>query len=119
MGKRLIKLIISTFALNCLLCASGSYGVLLFPQDARSLSLKNTTSAADGPFLQNNPASLSMLPRGMTYSYFYLPASIHFGGVQHISKSNMGIMAYKFSNLLKYKIPENDMLVITKNPISN
>ena len=95
MVRRLIKLIISTFALNCLLCASGSYGVLLFPQDARSLSLNNTTSANDNLLMQNNPATLSIRSRGMTYSYFFLPSSIHFGGIQYIRKSYTGIMASK------------------------
>ena len=80
MGRQLNKLIISITALNCLLFASGSYGVLLLPLDARSLSLNNTISANDGPFLQNNPASLSMYSLGMTYSYFHLPASIHLLG---------------------------------------
>ena len=99
MGRRFTKLIISITALNCFQFAFGSYGVLLFPQDARSLSLNNTISANDGPFLQNNPATLSMRSRGMTYSYFYLPANIHFGGVQRINKSNTGIVASKLSFL--------------------
>ena len=99
MGRRLTKLIISITVFNCFLLASESYGVLLFPQDARSLSLNNSISANDGPYLQNNPAALSMRSRGITYSYFYLPASIHFGGVQQIRKSNAGIVASKLSFL--------------------
>ena len=99
MDRRKTKLIISTVTLSCFLSASGSYGVLLFPQDTQSLSLNNTTSATDGPFLQNNPAALSMRSRGMTYSYFYLPANIHFGGVKRINKSNTGIVASKLSFL--------------------
>ena len=67
----------------CFLFAEGSYDILNLPQNARSLALNNTTSANDGSFLQNNPAVLSLRSRGTTYSYFYLPANIHFGGVQH------------------------------------
>ena len=75
-ARRLTKLIISIIVLYCFLFASGSYEALLFPHDARSLSLNNTTSADDAPFLQNNPATLSMRSYGMTYSYFFLPASL-------------------------------------------
>ena len=80
-GQRITKLISIIIFFSGLLFAAGSYEILLFPQDARSLSLNTTTSAHDGPFLQNNPAALSMRSRGMTYSYFYLPASIHFGSM--------------------------------------
>ena len=100
MDRRYTKLIISIAAMNCFLFASGSYGILLFPQDARSLSLNNTTSATDSPLLQNNPATLSMRSHGMTYSYFYLPANIHFGGIQKLEKSKLGVIALKFSFLM-------------------
>ena len=99
MVRRFTKLIFSIITLNCLLFASGSYNILLFPQNARSLSLNNTTSAYDGSFLQNNPSILSMSAQGLTYSYFYFPASIHYGVVQHVIKSNAGIMASKLSFL--------------------
>ena len=92
----------------CLLFAEGSYDILNLPQNARSLALNNTTSANDGSFLQNNPAVLSLRSRGTTYSYFYLPASIHFGGVQHIGKLKTGIMASKLSFLSYGKIVDSE-----------
>ena len=108
MDRRLTKLIINIIALNCFMYGSGSYEVLLFPQDARTLSLNNTTSAYDDPFMHNNPAAISMRSRGTTYSYFYLPASIHFGGVQHISKLKAGIMVSKLSLLSYGKIVDSE-----------
>ena len=108
MDRRLTKLIINIIALNSILFGSGSYEVLLFPKDTRTLSLNNTTSANDGSFLQNNPAALSLRSHGITYSYFYLPASIHFGGVQHIGKLKAGIMASKLSFLSYGKIVDSE-----------
>ena len=107
MDKRITKLIIVMTAL-CFLFAEGSYDILNLPQNARSLALNNTTSANDGSFLQNNPAVLSLRSRGTTYSYFYLPASIHFGGVQHIGKLKAGIMASKLSFLSYGKIVDSE-----------
>ena len=92
----------------CFLFAEGSYDILNLPQNARSLALNNTTSANDGSFLQNNPAVLSLRSRGTTYSYFYLPASIHFGGVQHIGKLKAGIMASKLSFLSYGEIVDSE-----------
>ena len=107
MDKRITKLIIVMIAL-CFLFAEGSYDILNLPQNARSLALNNTTSANDGSFLQNNPAVLSLRSRGTTYSYFYLPASIHFGGVQHIGKLKAGIMSSKLSFLSYGKIVDSE-----------
>ena len=99
MSRRFTKLIISIILLNCWVFSSGSYEFLLFPKDARSLSLNNTTSAYDGSYLQNNPAVLSMLSRGVAYTYFIFPASIHCGTVQRVNKSKAGIIASKLSFL--------------------
>ncbi|HIM53769.1 MAG TPA: hypothetical protein EYI88_04205 [Candidatus Marinimicrobia bacterium] len=64
---------------------------------ARSLALHNSASAYDGLLLSNNPASLSKRAKGNTYSYFYLPANIHFTGFQNVNHSNSGVRAYKIS----------------------
>ena len=76
---------------------AGSYEILQFPMDARSLALHNSASAYDGLLLSNNPASLSKRAKGNTYSYFYLPANIHFTGFQNVNHSNSGVRAYKIS----------------------
>ena len=75
----------------------GSYEILQFPMDARSLALHNSASAYDGLLLSNNPASLSKRAKGNTYSYFYLPANIHFTGFQNVNHSSSGVRAYKIS----------------------
>ena len=112
MDKRITKLIIVMTAL-CFLFAEGSYDILNLPQNARSLALNNTTSANDGSFLQNNPAVLSLRSHGTTYSYFYLPANIHFGGTQYIRKLKAGIMATKLSFLNYGKIVDSKTEEIT------
>jgi len=76
---------------------AGSYEILQFPMDARSLALHNSASADDGLLLSNNPASLSKRAKGNTYSYFYLPANIHFTGFQNVNHSSSGVRAYKIS----------------------
>ena len=76
---------------------AGSYEFLQFPMDARSLALHNSASANDGLLLSDNPASLSKLAKGNTYSYFYLPANIHFTGFQNVNHSSSGVRAYKIS----------------------
>lgn len=86
---------------NCFLFAVGSYDILNFPQDARSLALNNTTSAYNGSFLQNNPAAISMHSVGISYSYSYLPSNIHLGSIQQINKKGKRIRATKIS-LLNY-----------------
>ena len=99
MDRQLIKLIIiATFSL---LFASGSYEILNFPKDARSLSLNNTTSAYDSPFMQNNPAAISIRSSGASYSYLYFPEDIHLGEIHYIIKKTRGIRAAKIS-LLNY-----------------
>ena len=97
----------------CFLFAEGSYDILNLPQNARSLALNNTTSANDGSFLQNNPAVLSLRSHGTTYSYFYLPANIHFGGTQYVRKLKAGIMATKLSFLNYGKIVDSKTEEIT------
>ena len=76
---------------------AGSYEILQLPMDARSLALHNSASAYDGLLLSNNPASLSKRAKGNTYSYFYLPANIHFTGFQNVNHSSSGVRAYKIS----------------------
>ncbi len=75
----------------------GSYEILQFPMDARSLALHNSASAYDGLLLSNNPASLSKRAKGNTCSYFYLPANIHFTGFQNANHSSSRVRAYKIS----------------------
>ena len=95
--RRITKLISFILVFGGLLFGAGSYEILLFPHDARSLSLQNSVSAFDNPLLRNNPASLSKLSKGKTYSYFYLPGKIHFTGYQSVHKSNLGIRSTKIS----------------------
>tara|TARA_B100001123_G_C15277269_1_gene1012648 strand:+ start:975 stop:1829 length:855 start_codon:yes stop_codon:yes gene_type:complete len=76
---------------------NGSYEFLQFPMDARNLSLYNSASAYNGSFLSNNPASLSTRTKSKTYSYFYLPANIHYTGYQKIQKSQFGIKSHQVS----------------------
>ena len=100
MDKRITKLIIVMTAL-CFLFAEGSYDILNLPQEARSLALNNTTSAYDSPFMQNNPAAISIRSSGASYSYLYFPADIHLGEIHYIIKKTKGIRAAKIS-LLNY-----------------
>jgi len=95
--RRITKLISFILVFGGLLFGAGSYEILLFPHDARSLSLQNSVSAFDNPLLRNNPASLSKRAKGNTYSYFYLPANIHFTGFQNVNHSSSGVRAYKIS----------------------
>jgi len=81
------------------LFGADSYEILLFPHDARSLSLQNSVSAFDNPLLRNNPATLSMRAGGMVYSYLYLPANIHSGEIQRVRRSGAGISASRISIL--------------------
>ena len=95
--RRITKLISFILIFGGLLFGAGPYEILLFPHDARSLSLQNSVSAFDNPLLQNNPAALSKRSKGKTYSYFYLPGEIHFTGYQSVHKSNLGIRSTKIS----------------------
>ena len=95
--RRITKLISFILIFGGLLFGAGSYEILLFPHDARSLSLQNSVSAFDNPLLRNNPAALSKRSKGKTYSYFYLPGEIHFTGYQSVHKSNLGIRSTKIS----------------------
>ena len=97
--RRITKLISVILLFSGFLFGTGSYEILLFPHDARSLSLQNSVSAFDSPILQNNPASLSIRSEGMLYSYLYLPANIHSGEIQRLRRSGTGISASKISIL--------------------
>ena len=100
MDRRITKLITGLTATSVLI-AAGSYDILNLPQDARSLALNNSTSAYGGPFMHNNPATISMSSGGMSYSYLYLPANIYLGEIHHVSKNNNGVKATKIC-LLNY-----------------
>ena len=97
--RRITKLTSVILFFSGLLFGAGSYEILLFPHDARSLSLQNSVSAFDNPLLRNNPAALSMRAGGMVYSYLYLPANIHSGEIQRVRRSGAGISASKISIL--------------------
>jgi len=95
--RQFTQLIIIYFLMGFQLFASGSYEIFNFPVDARNLALHNSAAAYDGILLSNNPASLSKRANGNTYSYFYLPASIHFTGFQNVHNSRSGVRANKIS----------------------
>jgi len=97
MHRQFTQLIIIYFSTGFYLFASGSYEIFNFPVDARNLALNNSASAYDGILLNNNPASLSKHANGNTYSYFYLPANIHFTGFQNVHNSSSGVRANKIS----------------------
>ena len=97
--QRITKLTSFILIFGGSLFGSGSYEILFFPHDARSLSLQNSVSAFDSPILRNNPAALSMHSDGMVYSYLYLPANIHSGEIQRIRRSGKGISASGISIL--------------------
>ena len=101
MDRQLTQLIIIIIIISYFLFAAGPYEILNLSHNARSLALNNTTSAYGGPFLQNNPASISMRTDGMSYSYLSLPANIHLGEIHYISKKNKGVRAAKIA-LLNY-----------------
>ena len=97
--RRITKLTSFILIFGGSLFGSGSYEILFFPHDSRSLSLQNSVSAFDSPILRNNPAALSMHSEGMVYSYLYLPANIHSGEIQRIRRSGKGISASRISIL--------------------
>ena len=97
--RRITKLISTILLFSGFLFGTGSYEILLFPHDARSLSLQNSVSAFDSPMLQNNPAALSMRSEGMIYSYLHLPANIHSGEIQRVLRFGKGIRASRISIL--------------------
>jgi len=97
--RRITKLTSVILFFSGLLFGAGSYEILLFPHDARSLSLQNSVSAFDNSLLRNNPAALSMRAGGMVYSYLYLPANIHSGEIQRVRRSGAGISASRISIL--------------------
>ena len=97
--RKITKLTLVILLFSGLLFGAGSYEILLFPHDARSLSLQNSVSAFDNSLLRNNPAALSMRGRGMVYSYLYLPANIHSGEIQRVRRSGAGISASRISIL--------------------
>ena len=101
MHRQFTQLIIIYFSTGLYLFASGSYNFFNFPVDARNLALHNSASAYDGILLNNNPASLSKRTNGNTYSYFHLPANIHFTGFQNVHNSSSGVKANKIS-LMSY-----------------
>ena len=97
MKQRIAQLITFVLLIPCFLFGSGSYEILSFSQDARSLSLHNAASAYDGPFLRNNPAALSIDSEGMIYSYLLFPAGIHSIEIQKLMVENNRIHVNKIS----------------------
>ncbi len=97
MEQRISKLIIFILATFNLLHGVGSYEILNFPKDSRSLSLHNAASAYDRDELRNNPASLSMDAKKIVYSYLILPAGIYSGEIQRVRKFGSSIYAGKLS----------------------
>ena len=97
MEQRIPKLIVCILAVISFLFGMGTYDILHFPQDTRSLSLHNAASAYDRTLLQNNPAALSLSAEKITYSYIILPAGIHSGEIQHVHKMVSGIRAGKLA----------------------
>ena len=97
--RKITKLISFIIIFGRVLFSAESYDILLFPHDARSLSLQNSVSAFDNHLLRNNPAALSMHAGGMVYSYLYLPANIHSGEIQCVRRSGAGISASRISIL--------------------
>ena len=97
MERRIPQLIAYIIAVSCFLFGVGSYDILHFPQDTRSLSLHNTASAYDRSLLRNNPASLSLATKKIAYSYLILPAGIRAGEIQRVQKKGSGIYAGKLS----------------------
>ena len=99
MERRIPQLTVFILPAFCFLFGMGSYEILHFPQDTRSLSLHNAASAYDRSILRNNPAALSLGAEKAVYSYLILPASIHSGEIQWVRKIRQGIYAGKVSYL--------------------
>ena len=76
MEKQFTQLITLFLVFISQLSGMGSYEILNFSQDSRSLALHNSSSAYDSHILGNNPAALSLFDEKTTYSYFAIPANI-------------------------------------------
>ena len=92
-NKILQYLIIILNVLN----AQGSYQILNLSSNARSLSLNNSESNFQSIIAANNPASISTKNDVKSYSYFLLPANIHYIGFQNIKKNQNRINATRIS----------------------
>ena len=97
MKLKILKITVFTLVVYSFVFGMGSYEILHFPQDTRSLSLHNAASAYDRSILRNNPASLSLAYEKISYSCIILPAGIYSGEIQRISKINSGVRAGKLS----------------------
>ncbi len=97
MEQKIYKLTIYILTTCSFLLGIGTYEILHFPQDTRSLSLHNSASAYDYSLLRNNPAALSLKTEKIVYSSIILPADIHSAEIQHIHKMGVGIFAGKLS----------------------
>ena len=100
MGIRRIRKLI-TMGIFSFLFSMGSYEILNFPSDARSLAMSNAASVNDFHILRNNPAALNNNQSSFSYSYFILPANIQYGMIQISYKINNYIIANKIA-LINY-----------------
>ena len=91
-----------------LLFSTGSYEILNFPTDSRSLAISNAASAYDHHILRNNPAALSDNFSNFSYSYFNLPANIQYGMIQTLKKMETFINVNKISLLSYGKILDGE-----------
>ena len=98
--RRIRKSIIISFLSIGYLFGLGSFEILNFPKDSRSLSLNNSASAYNSPLLRNNPATLYVKSKKITYSFLLLPADIQIGEIQKINniKNNMHVKKISFIN---------------------
>ena len=99
MQRGISQLTIYILIFFCPLFSLGTYEILNFPQDARSLSLHNAATSYDSPFLRNNPAAVPLNSNGIIYSYLLLPANIHSGEIQKITVTCNGARLSKLSSM--------------------
>ena len=99
-ARRRIRKLILLLLFESLFCM-GSYEILNFPTDSRSLAISNAASSYDHHILRNNPATLSNDFSNFSYSYFILPANIQYGMMQTLRKTKTVINVNKIS-LISY-----------------
>jgi len=95
--RRIRKSIILPILTLSYLFGLGSYEILNFPKDSRSLSLNNSASAYNYPILRNNPAALYVNSERITYSFLLLPADIQICEIQKINNINNNVHVKKIS----------------------
>ena len=95
MEKQFTQLITLFLVFISQLSGMGSYEILNFSQDSRSLALHNSSSAYDSHILGNNPAALSLFDEKTTYSYFTIPANISSAQFQKNKRIKLGMYVGK------------------------